>query len=75
MKENMDKILARLFELYKSRTYIENELVRMLRYYSDFKKVEKSINSLTDLRGRIEELENICDYEEVKKLRKKAGAE
>lgn len=72
-KEMENKIIDRLKDLYKSRTKIEKKLVISLRYVTDNEHIQDNINSLSELRGRIYELEYILTQDQVNAIKTELG--
>lgn len=69
----MEIIEKRLTELYRSRATTERDFVVSLRYKTDDVFINDNVNSLTELRGRIQELERLLDYTVVNKIKKTLG--
>lgn len=74
-KEMENKIIDRLKDLYKNRTKIEKKLVISLRYVTDNEQIQDNINSLSELRGRIYELEYILTQDQVNVIKLELGVD
>jgi hypothetical protein len=68
-----NKIISRLKDLYKHRTEIEKKLVISLRYTTKDEQIQESINNLSEMRGRIQELEYVLTQEQVNVIKTELG--
>lgn len=74
-KEMQDKIIDRLKDLYKNRFKIEKKFIISLRYVTDNEQIQDSINSLSELRGRIYELEYFLTQDQVAAIKLELGVD
>ena len=70
-----NKIINRLKDLYKHRTEIEKKLVISLRYITKDEQIQENINNLSEMRGRIQELEDILTQEQVNNIKSELGVD
>lgn len=63
-----EAIVKRLKDLYKSRLTKEYKLGYSLRYNSDPNFIADTVQYLTEVRGRIQELENLISYQDARDL-------
>ena len=70
-----NKIINRLKDLYKNRTEKEKKLIMSLRTRSitEDDRILDNINSLSELRGRIQEFEYILTQDQVNAIKTELG--
>ena len=65
-----EKVLKRLKDLYISRQKNEQKFVVSLRYNTTDSFVKEMVDTLTELRGRIQEIEYFLEYDKINALKK-----